>query len=74
MHITSSLPSVAALSSLQGEVDLGASGQREQDFGDVEFSSLAVMQAAGSQEQQQESIPDAGFCHQFHSLQPEEQE
>lgn len=64
MHVTSSLPSVAALSSLQGEVDLGAPGQREQDFGDVKFSSMAVMRAAGSQEQQQKSTPEAEFCHQ----------
>lgn len=64
MYITSSLPSVAAFSGLQGEVDLGAPGQREQDFGDVEFSSMAVMRATGSQEQQQERTPEVELCHQ----------
>lgn len=61
IYVTSSLPSVTALSGLQGEVDLGAPGQREQDFRDVEFSSLG---ATGSQEQQQENTPEAEFCHQ----------
>lgn len=49
MYVTSTLPSVAAFSGLQGEVNLGAPGQREQDFGDVEFSSLAEIRATGSQ-------------------------
>lgn len=64
MYVTSSLPSVAAFSSLQSEVDLGAPGQREQDFGDVEFSSLAMRKATGSQEQQQEHTPEPEFFHQ----------